>query len=160
MVIVVFSFLRYGMTTRSVRMFVEGIMKVEGLEETNCTKLMTGGPDGDLGSNEILRCKEKIVGIVDGSGVLCDPAGLDRKALEAMATDRQMVEHFFKQGGVLSEDGFFISIDDTDVTLPACFDGEVVGSGLDFRNNFHLWNGVQADFFVPCGGRPASVRLT
>lgn len=29
--------------------------------------------DGDLGSNEILMSKEKIVGIVDGSGVLCDP---------------------------------------------------------------------------------------
>ena len=56
----------YGMTTRSVRCFVEGVMQKEGLDEASCTKLMTGGPDGDLGSNEILRSKEKIVGIVDG----------------------------------------------------------------------------------------------
>ena len=32
-----------------------------------------GGPDGDLGSNEILMGKEKLIGIVDGSGVLFDP---------------------------------------------------------------------------------------
>ena len=31
------------------------------------------GPDGDLGSNEIKMGKEKIIGIVDGSGVLYDP---------------------------------------------------------------------------------------
>jgi glutamate dehydrogenase len=36
---------------------------------------MTGGPDGDLGSNEIKMSKEKIIGIVDGSGVLYDPEG-------------------------------------------------------------------------------------
>ena len=32
-------------------------------------------------------------------------------------------------------------------------------SGLAFRNNFHLNEDVQADFFVPCGGRPESVNL-
>lgn len=31
---------------------------------------MTGGPDGDLGSNEILMGNEIILGVVDGSGVL------------------------------------------------------------------------------------------
>lgn len=32
------------------------------LKEEECTKFMTGGPDGDLGSNEILMSKEKIIG--------------------------------------------------------------------------------------------------
>jgi len=31
---------------------------------------------------------EKIVGIVDGSGVLVDPQGLDRKALLFLVTNR------------------------------------------------------------------------
>jgi glutamate dehydrogenase len=39
---------------------------------------MTGGPDGDLGSNEILLGNEKIIGVVDGSGVLFDPEGINR----------------------------------------------------------------------------------
>lgn len=51
------------------------------LVEENCTKFITGGPDGDLGSNEILMGNEKIVGIVDGSGVLYDPLGLDKSSL-------------------------------------------------------------------------------
>lgn len=41
-----------------------------GLDQKNVTKIITGGPDGDLGSNEILMGDEKIIGIVDGSGVL------------------------------------------------------------------------------------------
>ena len=47
----------YGMTTRSVRAFVTGLMERHELAEEECTKVMTGGPDGDLGSNEILMSK-------------------------------------------------------------------------------------------------------
>lgn len=143
----------YGMTTRSVRQFVEGTQRKLQLKEEECTKLITGGPDGDLGSNEILLSKEKIVGVVDGSGVLCDPNGLNRESLEKLAHKRVMVKDW---DGKLSDQGFFISIDDTNVTLP---NGEKVASGLDFRNGFHLWDGIKADFFVPCGGRPQSVTI-
>ena len=150
----------YGMTTRSVRRFVEGVMAKEGLDEAQCTKLMTGGPDGDLGSNEILRSKEKIIGIVDGSGVVCDLDGLDRAELTRLAEERVMVGAFEQKR--LGERGFFVGIDDTDVTLPACFEdaGREVANGTDFRNGFHLWSGVEADFFVPCGGRPGSVTIS
>ena len=143
----------YGMTTRSVRQFVEGTMRKKGMNEEDCTKVMIGGPDGDLGSNEILLCKEKILGVADGSGVLCDPNGLDRAALEDLAHKRVMVKGFT---GKFSEQGFFVSVDDTNVTLPS---GEVIKSGLDFRNSFHLWDGIKADFFVPCGGRPKSIDI-
>jgi len=142
----------YGMTTRSVRAYTEGLMRKQGLDELKVTKMMTGGPDGDLGSNEILMSKEKIVGIVDGSGVLCDPQGIDRVALEKLATDREMIHHF---KGSLSPEGFMVKIDDNNVTLP---DGSVVQNGTEFRNNFHLWPGCTADFFVPCGGRPGSIN--
>lgn len=69
------------MTTRSVRAFVKGIQNKLSLVEENCTKFMTGGPDGDLGSNEIKMSKEKIIGVVDGSGVLYDPEGINREHL-------------------------------------------------------------------------------
>jgi glutamate dehydrogenase len=42
---------RFGMTTRSVRAFVEGIYDKLGLREEDITKMQTGGPDGDLGSS-------------------------------------------------------------------------------------------------------------
>ena len=49
-----------------------------------------------------------------------------------------------------------ILISDENRTLPS---GEVVESGLHFRNNFHLHPDVHGDFFVPCGGRPESINL-
>jgi len=55
---------------------------------------ITGGPDGDLGSNEVLMGVEKTVGIVDGSGVLVDPNGLDRNGLLFLVKNRMMVANY------------------------------------------------------------------
>lgn len=84
----------YGMTTRSVHQYVLGIYRQLGLNEEDCTKLQTGGPDGDLGSNEIKISKDKTVAIVDGSGVLHDPQGIDREELSRLANARLMINHF------------------------------------------------------------------
>src|SRR3990167_35542 len=142
------------MTTRGVHQFVLGIYKKLNLTETEISKFQTGGPDGDLGSNEIKISSDKTVAIVDGSGVLYDPTGLDRAELIRLADARKMSEHFNK--ALLSSKGFFIHINDVDVQLP---DGRFIEKGLIFRNNFHLdeiLNGVE--LFVPCGGRPAVVN--
>jgi glutamate dehydrogenase len=144
----------YGMTTRSVHEYVLGSLGKLGLKEDKITKVMTGGPDGDLGSNEILISKDRILAIVDGSGVLCDPQGLNRKELVRLAKARKMAEHFAKT--LLSEEGFFVHVKDADVTLP---DGNRVENGLEFRNTFHLHPKFRADIFVPCGGRPSSVNI-
>jgi len=36
------------------------------MNEENISKFMTGGPDGDLGSNEVLISKDKTIAVVDG----------------------------------------------------------------------------------------------
>ena len=144
----------YGMTTRSVRQYVLGIYRKLGLKEENVTKLQIGGPDGDLGSNELKLSKEKTIAIVDGSGVLYDPKGIDRTALKPLIEKRQMVSNF--DASKLSKGGFFVNVNDENVTLP---DGRVIPSGVDFRNHFHLDPLSNADLFVPCGGRPESVNL-
>lgn len=145
----------YGMTTRGVHQYVLGVIRKLGLDETQLTKLQTGGPDGDLGSNEIKISKDQTIAIVDGSGVLCDPEGINRTELLRLATARKMVIHFDRS--LLSPRGFLVLIDDFDVTLP---DGRVVDNGMNFRNNFHLDPLASADLFVPCGGRPAAVNLS
>jgi len=144
----------YGMTTNSVHEYVLEILNKKGLKEHSITKVMTGGPDGDLGSNEILISKDKIVAIIDGSGVLYDPKGIDRKELSRLAKKRQPVERFQKRH--LSPKGFLVTLKDKDVVLPH---GEKVLRGLEFRNTFHLHPLFQADLFVPCGGRPASINI-
>merc|ERR1719326_415074 len=102
-------------------------MRYYGLDENRCTKAMTGGPDGDLGSNEIIMSKEKIVTIIDGSGVLYDPHGLDREHLESLANKRLMCNHF--DTSALSQDGFMIRCQDKNVELP---NGEMVTDGTLF----------------------------
>lgn len=97
----------YGMTTNSVHEYLLGILAKLGLEEERITKAQTGGPDGDLGSNEILFSKDQTLCIVDGSGVVYDPRGLNREELTALAKQRQMVEHFDRTK--LSPPGFLFT---------------------------------------------------
>eukprot|EP00052_Salpingoeca_macrocollata_P027944 m.267599 g.267599 ORF g.267599 m.267599 type:complete len:1069 (-) comp22804_c7_seq3:147-3353(-) len=142
----------FGMTTHSVRAYVNGIQRKLGLDGTCCTKVQTGGPDGDLGSNEIKQGNEKTIAVVDGSGVLYDPEGIDKECLLALANKRQPIQHFDKSK--ISAQGYMVLVDDRDVTLP---DGTQVENGMIFRNLYHLQPQLRADFFVPCGGRPAAV---
>jgi glutamate dehydrogenase len=144
----------YGMTTTGIHEYVLGVLEKLGLKEENIRKFQTGGPDGDLGSNEILISKDKTVAIVDGSGVLYDPEGINREELFRLARKRLMIEEFDKSG--LSKNGFFVSINDKEVTLP---DGSIVRNGQEFRNKFHLHPLAKSDLFVPCGGRPAAVNI-
>ncbi|GAA6024817.1 hypothetical protein JCM8202_006008 [Rhodotorula sphaerocarpa] len=142
----------YAMTSRSVRGYTTGIYRKLGLKEEEIRKVQTGGPDGDLGSNEILLSKDKTITIIDGSGTLHDPNGLDRSELVRLATNRLMVKEFDRSK--LTKEGYLILVDDRDVELP---NGEVVVDGTDFRNGAHLR--YKADIFVPCGGRPESVNV-
>ncbi|KAF9941857.1 NAD-dependent glutamate dehydrogenase [Modicella reniformis] len=144
----------YGMTTRSVHQYVLGIYRKLGMKEENCRKLQTGGPDGDLGSNEIKISKDKTCGIVDGSGVLYDPEGIDRPELTRLASNRLMISNF--DVSKLSPKGFRVLVDEMNVKLPS---GETIDDGLSFRNNFHLNSMVECEMFVPCGGRPEAVDL-
>lgn len=144
----------YGMTTNSVHEYVLGILRKLNIAEDKITKVQTGGPDGDLGSNEILISKDKTLCVIDGSGVLFDPDGLDRAELTRLANKRVMVEHFDKTK--LGKKGFLVHINDKNVKLP---DGSVVDNGLSFRNTFHLHPMLRADLFVPCGGRPNSITI-
>ena len=145
----------YGMTTLSVREYVLGIYRKLKLDPSQVRKLQTGGPDGDLGSNEILLGNEKYCAIVDGSGVLVDSNGLDRTELLRLAKERKMiVDYDIKR---LSSEGYRVLVEETNITLPS---GELVNNGTSFRNTFHLRDTEKYDLFVPCGGRPESIDFS
>jgi glutamate dehydrogenase len=145
----------YGMTTLSVREFVLGIYRKLNLDPSKVRKMQTGGPDGDLGSNEILLSNEMYTAIVDGSGVLVDPKGIRHDELIRLAKKRAMIQEF--DISKLSPEGYRVLVDENDVRLPT---GEVVYNGTTFRNTFHLRGGQNYDMFVPCGGRPESIDLS
>ncbi|KAI0127467.1 NAD-specific glutamate dehydrogenase, partial [Xylariales sp. AK1849] len=144
----------YGMTTLSVREYVKGIYRKKNLDPATVRKMQTGGPDGDLGSNEILLSNEKYTAIVDGAGVLVDPNGLDREELLRLARNRVMISQY--DVSKLSKDGYRVLCEDSNTKLPS---GEVVNNGTAFRNTFHLRDTGLTDCFVPCGGRPESIDL-
>ena len=101
-------------------------------------------------ADEILLSSDKTIAVIDGSGVLADPAGIDRAELVRLAKLRVPVSNFDKSK--LGKDGYLVLVEDQDVKLPS---GEVVMDGVDFRNGAHLR--FKADLFVPCGGRYVSV---
>jgi glutamate dehydrogenase len=144
---------KWGMTSLSVRQYEVGIYRKLGLKESEVTKVQTGGPDGDLGSNEILLSKDKTVAIIDGSGVLYDPQGLDRPELIRLAKTRKMISDF--DISKLSKEGYRVLVEENDVKLPS---GEIVPDGVAFRNGAHLV--FKSDMFVPCGGRPESINIS
>jgi glutamate dehydrogenase len=145
----------HGMTTNGVHAYVVGVLAKLGLQEENVTKFQTGGPDGDLGSNEILISKDKTIAIVDGSGVIYDPQGLNREELRRLARKRVMISEF--DASLLTPGGFRVLTTDKDIVLPS---GEKVASGMTFRNEFQFHPLSKADLFVPCGGRPAAISLS
>ncbi|KAG5440165.1 hypothetical protein PCANB_001734 [Pneumocystis canis] len=142
----------HGMTSLSIRQYVLGIYRKLGLKEEEITKIQTGGPDGDLGSNEILLSHEKYVCIIDGSGVIYDPEGIDRSELIRLAKGRKTISFFDRSK--LSSSGYIVLVDDENITLPS---GEIVSNGTQFRDTAHLR--YQADLLVPCGGRPEAINL-
>ncbi|KAG0665323.1 NAD-dependent glutamate dehydrogenase [Maudiozyma exigua] len=149
----------YGMTSLGVRAYVNKIYETLNLNDAKIAKFQTGGPDGDLGSNEIELStpNETYVGLLDGSGVLCDPKGLDKNELIRLAKSRSTISSY--DTSKLSKEGFFVSVDDSDVMLP---NGAIVANGTSFRNTFHVevFKFVDhIDLFVPCGGRPNSITL-
>jgi len=144
----------YGMTTSGIHEYVLGVLEELGIREEEATKVQTGGPDGDLGSNEIKISKDRTLGVVDASGVVYDPTGLDREELLHLAAARKTVSNFDR--GKLSSEGFLVTVDDRAVRLP---NGMVVQNGEHFRNTFHLQPFLYADLFVPCGGRPRSINI-
>lgn len=144
----------YGMTTLSVREFVTGIYRKLDLDPSKVRKMQTGGPDGDLGSNEILLSNEKYTSIVDGSGVLVDPQGINHEELIRLARKRAMISQF--DITKLSKEGYRVLVDENNVKLPS---GELINNGTTFRNTFHLRETGLTDSFVPCGGRPESIDL-
>ena len=62
---------------------------------------------------------DKTIAVIDGSGVLADPHGLNREELVRLAKLRVPVSNFDKSK--LSKDGYLVKVQDQDVKLPCMF---------------------------------------
>jgi glutamate dehydrogenase len=147
-----------GMTTTGIMGAFRTLVSHYGSREEDLNLMITGGPDGDLGANQIQSYKGRICLIIDGGSILFDPQGLDREALMKIAfmrhTSPRANSRFFPDK--LGPQGFKVTIDAKNVLLP---DGTLVEDGAMFHRGF-LSNPEnrrfirQADIraFIPCGG--------
>ena len=77
-----------GMTTTCIMSSFRTLISHYGTREEELNLMITGGPDGDLGANEIQCYKGNICLVIDGGSILFDPLGLDKKELMKIAFRR------------------------------------------------------------------------
>lgn len=148
-----------GMTTTCVMSAFRAMIGHYGEKEESLNLMMTGGPDGDLGANEIQCYKGKICLLIDGGSILFDPNGLDKKELMKIAFKRNSspransLDFPVKK---LSKDGFMVPRMGKKIKLP---DGTIIADGAMFHRSFitdkanrKYIKAANIRAFIPCGG--------
>ncbi|NOR24295.1 MAG: NADP-specific glutamate dehydrogenase GdhA [Desulforhopalus sp.] len=148
-----------GMTTTCVMSAFRTLISHYKSGEEQLNLMITGGPDGDLGANEIQCYKGNICLVIDGGSILFDPAGLNKKELMKIAFKRNSSP---RQNSLsfpldkLSKDGFMVPLSAKDITLP---DGTFVEDGALFHRTFlanpenrKFISQAKIEAFIPCGG--------
>ncbi|MHC5067104.1 MAG: NAD-glutamate dehydrogenase domain-containing protein [Planctomycetota bacterium] len=133
----------YGVTSEGVFAWARHVLSALDIsDEQSWTLSITGGPDGDVGGNLLRiahrehgeRCR--VVAIADGSGCATDPDGLAWQQLLQLVDQGLPIAAF--DPDALSSRGQVVSVTDR--------------ASEELRNTLH--NRIQADIFIPCGGRP------
>jgi glutamate dehydrogenase len=148
-----------GMTTSCVMSSFRSLINHYKGSEEQLNLMITGGPDGDLGANEIQCYKGNICLIIDGGSVLFDPNGLDKKELMKLAFKRNSAPRANSLSfplEKLSPQGFMVPLTAKNISLP---DGTVVEDGALFHrtflanvNNRKYISQANIEAFIPCGG--------
>ncbi len=162
----------YGVTSTGVVAFAEIVMKAMGkdIRRDPFTVKMTGGPNGDVAGNAIRllldRCpKVRINLILDGSGLLYDPAGVDRAELRRILFKGD-IERF--RPSRLHQGGFILYRTQRKIDRLATLYKRTskMGSALKEKwvslDEFHqeydnLIFTTPVDLFIPAGGRPETI---
>ncbi len=148
-----------GMTTAGVMASFRALIDHLGMDEKSTNLMITGGPDGDLGANQIQSFKGKICLIIDGGGVLFDPNGLNKNVLLELALARHTSPRLNSMDfpdAKLGQDGFKVPGIAAEFVLP---DGTRVDDGALFHRTFltspetsALISKANIEAFIPCGG--------
>ncbi len=163
----------YGVTSIGVIRFAEVIMQELGTDmhtEPFSVKF-TGGPNGDVAGNGMRllleRCpKVAIKLIVDGTGALYDPDGLDKDALSNIVLQDD-IEGYNPEA--LHPGGFILyrmktrkdGISDVYKKLTMTDSGlneEWISTDKFYKAFNNILFSVETDLFIPAGGRPETIN--
>jgi glutamate dehydrogenase len=162
----------YGVTSRGVIKFSEIAMRELGVDTSRdpFNVKITGGTNGDVAGNAILllleRCPGvKIRSIAAGAGALYDPSGADPKELGRLALKKDIIDFNPKalhQGGYIlfrrerKKDGLR-ELHRKLIRTDSGVSEQWITADEFYREFENLIFAVQADLFLPCGGRPETI---
>ena len=140
----------FGVTSEGLHVFVDQTLNFLGINphEQKFTIKITGGPDGDVAGNELkilyreYGANARVVAIADGQGAAYDPDGLDWDELLSLTEKGLSICEFDSLKLGKHKSSFVISADTTE--------------NIRRRNELHAV--INADLFIPAGGRPYTVN--
>ncbi len=165
----------YGVTSIGVIRFAEVTMQEMGIDmhTSPFSAKFTGGPNGDVAGNGMRllleRCPQVAIKlIVDGTGALFDPDGLDKKALSDIVL-KDDIEGYAPEA--LHVGGFILyrmktkkeGISDVYKKLTMTTKGleeEWISTDKFYKAFNNILFTVETDLFIPAGGRPETINAT
>ena len=164
----------YGVTSIGVVRFSEVTMRELGIDMHSqpFSVKFTGGPNGDVAGNAMRllleRCPQvQVKLVIDGTGVLFDPVGLDRAALSKIVLQADLESY---DASALNPGGYILYRNMTrkegmrqlyrKILRTEAGEEEIWMSNDDF---YRAYNGlafsVATDLFIPAGGRPETIDV-
>ncbi len=163
----------YGVTSTGVMTFAEVAMQSVGVDirKDSFRLKLTGGPGGDVAGNclrlVLERCSAaRVVLVLDGTAAAFDPEGLNRSELSRISLKHDL-DAF--DPGVLAPGGFMIfrtgckkdGMRELHRRVSRLEDGTLKEEWMApddfFREYSSIIFTVEADLFIPAGGRPETV---
>lgn len=168
----------YGVTSLGVTVYVEEALKYLNIDPSKdpFTIKITGGPDGDVAGNMILNLYKrypktaKLLALIDISGTIYDPEGLDLAELVKLFYEEKPLNQY--PAKKLNDGGFLLDTHQKKeqsayITQTLCYRKEknklredwLSGSEMNHLLRFNVHQ-VKTDIFVPGGGRPRTLNAT
>lgn len=166
----------YGVTSLGVNVYMDLVLRYLGIDpqKDRFTVKISGGPDGDVAGNQIFNLYRyypktaKLLSLVDVSGTIYDPEGLDLEILADLFHKALPISHYPPEK--LHDGGFLLDRFSRREATPLiqqtlCWKKEkgalreewISGHEMNqlYRNNVHQ---TKADIFIPAGGRPRTLH--
>lgn len=165
----------YGVTSLGINVYMDALLRFIGIDPLNTpfTIKMSGGPDGDVAGNQIYNLYHyypetaKLLTLVDISGTIYDPQGLDLKILVELFKQGKPIKYYPPE--ILTDGGLLLDKNAKRMATALaqqtlCWrkrNGKLEeewlsGSEMNqiLRNTVHQ---TITDMFIPGGGRPKTL---
>jgi len=166
----------YGVTSLGVNVCMEEVLKYLGIDprKESFTVKISGGPDGDVAGNQILNLfrfypdTAKLLTLIDVSGVIYDPKGLDLETMVTLFKESKPLRFYPPEE--LSDGGFLLDVKTKREQTAYAFQTLLWRkkerkllqdwiSGNEMNHILrHTVHRTKTDVFIPAGGRPRTLN--